>query len=125
MLEIFNTVNQPSKTIRPAGQPGGSFSRNPPWPAPRWRPARNLFITPVYGQTQAPAPGNVVGANNRIVVGYIGVGKQGDGCAHYTSKTKSAADNNIAQVAVCDLSDASPRCGQGQDRGGLQGPREF
>jgi predicted dehydrogenase len=62
----------------------------------------NVFKTPVYGQTQAPAPGRVVGANNRIVVGYIGVG--GQGMAHVRSQKNRAADNNIAQVAVCDVS---------------------
>jgi predicted dehydrogenase len=62
----------------------------------------NLFKTPVYGQTQAPAPGSVVGANNRIGVGYIGVGLQGT--LHIGLQKDHAADNNIAQAAVCDLS---------------------
>ena len=78
MLQSFKSVNQPTKSPRPAGRPGGSFSRNPPWPAPPSRPP-NLFKTPVYGQTQAPAPGGAVGANNRLAVGYIGVGIAGDG----------------------------------------------
>jgi len=62
----------------------------------------NLFKTPVYGQTQAPAPGNVVGANNRIVVGYIGVGLQGG--LHISLQKANAQQNNIAQAAVCDVS---------------------
>ncbi len=62
----------------------------------------NLFKTPVYGQTQAPAPGSVVGANSRLVVGYIGVGNQG--MAHVRTQKENAAANNIVQVAVCDLS---------------------
>ncbi len=62
----------------------------------------NLFKTPVYGQTQATAPGSVVGANNRLAVAYIGVGNQG--MAHVRSQKENAAANNIAQVAVCDLS---------------------
>ena len=33
--------------------------------------ATNLFKTPVYGQSQAPSPGRVIGANDRIVVGYV------------------------------------------------------
>jgi predicted dehydrogenase len=64
--------------------------------------ARNIFKTPVYGQTQAPAPGSVVGANNRLVVGYIGVGFQGQ--FHVQTQNANAAANNIAQAAVCDLS---------------------
>jgi len=61
----------------------------------------NLFKTPVYGQNQAPAPGRVLGANDRINVAYIGTGKQG--MMHITIEKKYAQDNNIAQVAVCDV----------------------
>src|SRR3954470_12750709 len=64
--------------------------------------ATNIFKTPVYGQNQAPSPGRVIGANDRIVVAYIGVGNQG--MAHVRAQKDNAADNNIAQVAVCDLS---------------------
>jgi predicted dehydrogenase len=62
----------------------------------------NIFKTPVYGQDQAPAPGSVVGANNRLVVGYIGVGKQG--LTHVRTQKAGAAANNIVQAAACDLS---------------------
>jgi predicted dehydrogenase len=62
----------------------------------------NPFKTPVYGQNQAPSPGRVIGANDRIVVGHIGVGNQG--MAHVRSQKEHANENNIAQVAVCDLS---------------------
>jgi hypothetical protein len=62
----------------------------------------NIFKTPVYGQNQAPSPGRVIGANDRIVVGFIGVG--GQGMQHVNSMKKYAADNNIAQPAVCDVS---------------------
>src|SRR5205814_3727162 len=61
----------------------------------------NLFKTPVYGQNQAPSA-NVTGANNRLAVGYIGVG--GQGMAHVRSQKEHAAENNIVQVAVCDVS---------------------
>ena len=64
--------------------------------------ATNLFKTPVYGQNQAPSPGRVIGANDRIVVGYIGVGNQG--MAHVRSQKGDASANNIVQLAVCDLS---------------------
>src|SRR4030095_7297072 len=49
-----------------------------------------------------PSPGRVIGANDRIVVGFIGVG--GQGMQHVNSMKKYAADNNIAQPAVCDVS---------------------
>jgi predicted dehydrogenase len=62
--------------------------------------ALNLFKTPVYGQSQAPSA-NVTGANNRIVVGFIGVGNQGS--AHLQGNKFHAAENNIALGAVCDL----------------------
>ncbi len=51
-------------------------------------------------QEQAPSVG-VAGANNKINVAYIGTGKQG--MSHVRSQKKFATDNNIAQVAVCDL----------------------
>ena len=62
----------------------------------------NIFKTPVYGQNQAPSPGRVIGANDRILVGYIGVGGQGQ--AHVKSMKENAGDNNIVQVAACDVS---------------------
>jgi predicted dehydrogenase len=63
----------------------------------------NIFKTPVYGQNQAPSPGSVVGANNRLQVGYIGTG--GQGMAHVNIQHQNAAANNIVQIAACDLSD--------------------
>ena len=65
--------------------------------------ASNIFKTPVYGQTQAPSPGSVVGANNRLIVGYIGTG--GQGMTHVRTQKAGAAANNIVQVAACDLSE--------------------
>lgn len=61
----------------------------------------NLFKTPVYGQNQAPSPGRVIGANDRIVVAFIGTGSQG--MAHVRSQKAHAAENNVAPAAVCDL----------------------
>jgi predicted dehydrogenase len=60
-----------------------------------------LLKSPVYGQSQAPSPGRVIGANDRINVGYIGIGKQGT--QHVRLQKTNADENNIAQVAVCDL----------------------
>jgi predicted dehydrogenase len=72
----------------------------------------NIFKAPVYGQDQAPSPGRVIGANDRIVMGYIGVGAQGT--AHLNTQKGAAAANNIAQAAFCDLSqhrqDAAKAC---------------
>ncbi len=61
----------------------------------------SLFRTPVYGQSTAPSPGRVIGANDRIAVGYIGVG--GQGMAHVRSMKEHASENNIVQAAVCDV----------------------
>jgi len=60
-----------------------------------------LLRTPVYGQNQAPSA-NVAGANNKLVVGFIGVG--GQGMAHVHTQKAGAAANNIELAAVCDLS---------------------
>lgn len=57
--------------------------------------------TPVYGQNQAPSAG-VVGANNRIAVGFIGVGGQGFN-AHVRQVKAHASANNVALAAVCDV----------------------
>jgi predicted dehydrogenase len=60
----------------------------------------NLLKTPVYGQQQAPSA-NVLGANNRLVLGLIGAGNQGN--THITLVGKFASENNVAFGAVCDL----------------------
>ncbi|PWU12727.1 MAG: oxidoreductase [Verrucomicrobia bacterium] len=63
--------------------------------------ATNIFKTPVYGQSQAPSPGRVIGANDRIAVAYIGTGKQG--MEHVKFQKQFCQENNIVQAAVCDL----------------------
>jgi predicted dehydrogenase len=50
---------------------------------------------------QVPSTGRVIGANDRIVVGYIGVG--GQGMAHVKSQKEKARENKIAQAAVSDV----------------------
>jgi predicted dehydrogenase len=62
--------------------------------------ATPLLRPTVYGQ--APAVGKVLGANDRINIGFIGVGGQGMN-AHVNISSKNAAANNISQVAVCDV----------------------
>lgn len=61
----------------------------------------NLFKTPVYGQNQAPSTGRVIGANDRINVGFVGVG--GQGMAHVRSMKEKMSDMNTALVAVSDV----------------------
>jgi predicted dehydrogenase len=61
----------------------------------------NIFKTPVYGQNQAPSTGRVIGANDRIIVGFIGVGGQGN--AHVDSMKAHASENNVTLAAVSDV----------------------
>src|SRR5262245_44477524 len=63
--------------------------------------ASSILKTPVYGQNQAPAPGRVIGANDRIAVAYVGVG--GQGMTHVRHQKSHAGENNIVQAAVCDV----------------------
>jgi predicted dehydrogenase len=65
--------------------------------------ATGIVKTPVYGQNQAPSPGRVIGANDRIAVAYVGVG--GQGMAHVRAQKEHAAENNIVQAGVCDVWD--------------------
>ena len=62
----------------------------------------NIFKTPVYGQNTAPSTGRVIGANDRIVVGYVGVG--GQGMAHVRSQKENLTATNVVQAAVADVS---------------------
>src|SRR5512139_402367 len=74
-----------------------------------------VFKTPVYGQNQAPSPGRVIGANDRIVVGFVGTGSQGQ--AHVRSVKSYAGEKNLALGAVCDL--YQKRLDQARDLAGL------
>lgn len=62
----------------------------------------NVFKTPVYGQTQAPSSGRVIGANDRIAVAIIGVG-YGIGQNHLQGIHQNAAANNIVIAAASDV----------------------
>src|SRR5262245_14066425 len=57
----------------------------------------SLFKTPVYGQNQAPASGRVPGANERLVVAVIGLGR---GKAHVGSYLSI---KNVDVGYVCDV----------------------
>jgi predicted dehydrogenase len=52
-------------------------------------------------QRRPLAKARVIGANDRIAVAYIGTGVQG--MNHIRIQQRHAAENNIAQAAVCDL----------------------
>jgi predicted dehydrogenase len=64
--------------------------------------ATNIFKTPVYGQAQAPSTG-VIGANDRIVLGFVGLGGQGLN-SHLKPMVQSAQQNNLGIAALCDVS---------------------
>jgi predicted dehydrogenase len=72
--------------------------------------ATNIFKTPDYGQTHAPSPGRVIGANDRIVVGFVGCGSQGR--THIKSQRDHASDNNIVIAAVSDVFSKNMERGQ-------------
>jgi predicted dehydrogenase len=63
--------------------------------------ATPFLRTPVYGQNQAPSA-NVVGANNRINVGVIGMGT-GIGQNHFLGIHQKANENNTKIVAASDV----------------------
>src|SRR5438477_7323803 len=50
---------------------------------------------------QAPSQG-AAGANNKLVLGFIGVGRQGFG-AHVRQIQLHMSENNVALAAVCDV----------------------
>jgi predicted dehydrogenase len=95
-------MNQETNTPQDGGATRRQFIKKSTLAAAAVAASTNIFKTPVYGQDQAPAPGSVVGANSRLVVGYIGVGKQG--LTHVRTQKAGAAANNIVQAAACDLS---------------------
>lgn len=66
-----------------------------------------VLKTPVYGQNQAPSA-NVKGANDKVAIGYIGIGGYpsncpGMGLGHIRQHVPKAAELNIGMAAVCDL----------------------
>jgi len=78
--------------------------------------ATGILKTPVYGQNQAPAPGKVLGANERINVAVIGLGV-GIGQNHFTGIIGEADKNNVKMIAACDL--FSKRRDWGKEKGAL------
>lgn len=62
--------------------------------------APSVLTTPIYGQNQAPSA-NVLGANSRVQLGIIGMGKQGTN--HLQRIKANAAQWNVNVAGVCDL----------------------
>jgi predicted dehydrogenase len=56
-----------------------------------------VLAAPVYGQRQAPSPGRVIGANDRIIVAVIGLGGRGN----LHAATHSAV-RNVEVAYLCD-----------------------
>src|ERR1051325_4769217 len=86
----------------PAGLPRREFIKKTATAAAGIAAASSVLKTPVYGQNQAPSPGRVIGANDRINVAVIGVG-QGIGKEHLQGMHSKASENNIVVAAACDL----------------------
>jgi len=64
--------------------------------------AGSIIKTPVYGQNQAPSTGRVIGANDRINVGFVGVGSQGFN-THVRQIKNNEAKHNVTAAAACDV----------------------
>jgi len=56
-----------------------------------------------FTKLASPYGGRVIGANDRIVLGFVGVGGQGSG-AHVGQNLEHFKENNVALAAVCDVS---------------------
>lgn len=79
--------------------------------------ATGVVKSPVYGQSQAPSNGRVIGANDRIAVAVIGVGF-GIGKNHLEGIHKNAPANNVVVAAACDL--FNKRRDWAQEKAGLK-----
>ncbi|MBI4663619.1 MAG: Gfo/Idh/MocA family oxidoreductase [Verrucomicrobia bacterium] len=64
--------------------------------------ATGVLKTPIYGQTQAPSSGRVIGANERIAVAVVGVG-YGIGKNHLKGIYDNSRANNVVVAAACDV----------------------
>lgn len=87
-----------SKNFSATGESRRAFIKKTATVAAAVSAAPVLFKNTVYGQ--APSA-NVIGANSRIVLGIIGVGKQGS--YHIQKTAPKLAEWNVKIGAVCDL----------------------
>jgi predicted dehydrogenase len=83
-----------------------------------------IFKTPVYGQNQAPSTGRVIGANDRIVLGFVGLGNQGLN-SHLKPMVQAAQANNLAIAAVCDVSKHRTEEAKKEAGGNAQGFEDY
>jgi len=65
--------------------------------------AASSALKKAFKASVAPYAGRVLGANDRIVCGFVGVGGQGSG-AHVGQSLAHKDENNIAHAAICDVS---------------------
>jgi predicted dehydrogenase len=63
--------------------------------------ASPTIMSSAYGK--APAPGSVLGANDRLVAGFIGVGGQGFNAHLQRGVVAQSQDLNVVGAAVCDV----------------------
>src|SRR3982751_864590 len=84
------------------GVPRREFIKKTATAAAAFAATASVFKTPVYGQNQAPSPGRVIGANDRIAVAVVGVGF-GIGKNHLQGIHEKAAENNVVLAGACDV----------------------
>jgi predicted dehydrogenase len=116
-------MNQDDKKSRDGGATRREFLKKTTLATAAVAAGSKLFKTPVYGQTQAPSPPAAVGANNRLVVAYIGLG--GQGMTHVRTQKTGAAANNIVQAAGCDLSTHRQEEGKTEVGGGFDTYKDY
>ena len=64
---------------------------------------------------QAPATGRVLGANDRVNFGFIGMGgRMGEHTGYVATRNKNQGD--VQAVAVCDIYEKNKRRGQAQTK---------
>ncbi len=116
-------MNQDDKKSREGGATRREFLKKTTLATAAVAAGSKLLKTPVYGQTQAPSPPSAVGANNRLIVGYIGLG--GQGMTHVRTQKAGAAANNIVQAAGCDLSTHRQGDGKAEVGNGFDTYKDF
>jgi predicted dehydrogenase len=103
-------MDNETKKPQAGGETRREFIRKSSLAAAAVATGTTLLKTPVYGQTTAPSAGRVLGANDRITVGVIGVG--GQGMALLRAAAQHSNENNVTVAAVCDIWDKRRRNAQ-------------
>jgi predicted dehydrogenase len=103
-----DTNSQPSPSTAASGSSRRDFLKRATAAATAVGASANL-INSAHGADEviksgvAPYAGRVIGANDKIVCGFVGVGGQGSG-AHVGESIAHFRENNVALAAVCDVS---------------------